>query len=158
MAEESKVRAALVLLRQAGCMDLLREEALAPGRLARRALAGVAAAVAVCSPPHAGAEWQVRGVGRLAGGIELKGVAGAGKRRARRRARGFQGLPLGLGAPRLRLGAVERSTASGKARRERRDSPGQEGQGRVRRLRGLARVNGKGKWQYRAKLGLWAQQ
>ncbi|KAJ1216641.1 hypothetical protein NDU88_004242 [Pleurodeles waltl] len=59
MAEESKVRAALALLRQAGRMDLVREEALAPGCLTLRASAGVAAAVAACSPPRAGTGCQV---------------------------------------------------------------------------------------------------
>ncbi|KAJ1129025.1 hypothetical protein NDU88_007396 [Pleurodeles waltl] len=52
MEKDAKVLEALALLKQAGRMDLLREEALVPGRPARRASAGVAAAVAACSPPR----------------------------------------------------------------------------------------------------------
>ncbi|KAJ1217677.1 hypothetical protein NDU88_005270 [Pleurodeles waltl] len=133
---------ALALLRQASRMDLVREEALAPGRPARRALAGVAVAVAACSPPRAGAGLQVRGVGRGASGTVLKGVVGAGKGRAGRRTQEFRGLPSGRGALRLRAGAVERRTALGKARREL--------QCRVVRPWGLAPVNGGDKWQSRA--------
>ncbi|KAJ1131997.1 hypothetical protein NDU88_010327 [Pleurodeles waltl] len=44
MAQDAKVWEALALLQQAGRMDLVREEALAPGHPARRASAGVAAA------------------------------------------------------------------------------------------------------------------
>ncbi|KAJ1185836.1 hypothetical protein NDU88_002623 [Pleurodeles waltl] len=49
MVMDSKVLEALALLQQAGRMDLVKEEALAPGCPARRASAGVAAAVAACS-------------------------------------------------------------------------------------------------------------
>ncbi|KAJ1123313.1 hypothetical protein NDU88_001784 [Pleurodeles waltl] len=48
MSEVMKVKAALALLKQAGRMDLVHEEALASGCPARRASAGVAAAVAAC--------------------------------------------------------------------------------------------------------------
>ncbi|KAJ1136157.1 hypothetical protein NDU88_002575 [Pleurodeles waltl] len=54
MADEEKVQAALGLLRQGGRMDLVRVEALAPGRSARRASTGVTAAVMACSPLRAG--------------------------------------------------------------------------------------------------------
>ncbi|KAJ1141871.1 hypothetical protein NDU88_008199 [Pleurodeles waltl] len=50
---EDKVRKALALLEQAGRMDLVRPEALGPLHPARRASAGVAAAVMACSPPRA---------------------------------------------------------------------------------------------------------
>ncbi|KAJ1089132.1 hypothetical protein NDU88_002283 [Pleurodeles waltl] len=53
MDSDAKVLEAVALLKQAGRMDLLKEEALVPGRPARRASAGVATAVADCSPPHA---------------------------------------------------------------------------------------------------------
>ncbi|KAJ1113606.1 hypothetical protein NDU88_001848 [Pleurodeles waltl] len=52
MEHDAKVREALALLKQAGRMELLRDEALAPGRPARRSSAEVAAAVASCSPPR----------------------------------------------------------------------------------------------------------
>ncbi|KAJ1116713.1 hypothetical protein NDU88_004919 [Pleurodeles waltl] len=93
-----KVKAALALLKQAGRMDLVREEALAPGRRARWASTGVEAAVAACSPPRAGAGLQVRGFGRGAGGSAVKGAVRAGRRRAGRRARECRGIPSG-GAP-----------------------------------------------------------
>ncbi|KAJ1177988.1 hypothetical protein NDU88_003238 [Pleurodeles waltl] len=118
MAEESKVQVALALLRQAGRMDLVREEAFAPGRPARRTSAGVAAAVMACLPLRAGHGVQVRGVGRGAGGPE-SGVAvgqGEGGPGSGRRALGCRGLPLGRGALGLRVGAVERPAASGEAR------------------------------------------
>ncbi|KAJ1149699.1 hypothetical protein NDU88_002504 [Pleurodeles waltl] len=85
MELDAKVLEAVALLKQAGRMDLLREEALAPGRPARRASAGVAAAVAACSPPRPAGGAQVRGVARGAVGRAGKGVAGAGKGRAGRR-------------------------------------------------------------------------
>ncbi|KAJ1174899.1 hypothetical protein NDU88_000190 [Pleurodeles waltl] len=47
------VRKALALLEQAGCMDLVRPEALGLLRPARRASAEAAAAVMACSPPRA---------------------------------------------------------------------------------------------------------
>ncbi|KAJ1169827.1 hypothetical protein NDU88_001715 [Pleurodeles waltl] len=51
MEHNAKVREALALLKQAGRMNLLREEALAPGCPVCRASAGVAAVVAACLPP-----------------------------------------------------------------------------------------------------------
>ncbi|KAJ1130225.1 hypothetical protein NDU88_008581 [Pleurodeles waltl] len=83
MQVDAKVLEAVALLQQAGRMDLLKDEAFAPGRPARRASAGVAAAVAACSPPRAERS-QVRGGSQ---GAEVKGVSGAGKGRAGRRAR-----------------------------------------------------------------------
>ncbi|KAJ1162292.1 hypothetical protein NDU88_002760 [Pleurodeles waltl] len=50
--ETGFVEEALVLLRRAGSMDLLNQEALSVMHLARRAAQGVAAAMLVCSPPH----------------------------------------------------------------------------------------------------------
>ncbi|KAJ1175169.1 hypothetical protein NDU88_000460 [Pleurodeles waltl] len=67
METEAKVLEAVVLLRQAGRLDLLKEGALAPTRPARRASAGVAAAVAACSPPRVAAADKVRGASRGAG-------------------------------------------------------------------------------------------
>ncbi|KAJ1194013.1 hypothetical protein NDU88_003308 [Pleurodeles waltl] len=52
METDPKVLQALALLREAGRLDLVAPEALSPGRLVRRAAAGVAAAVAACSPPR----------------------------------------------------------------------------------------------------------
>ncbi|KAJ1129014.1 hypothetical protein NDU88_007385 [Pleurodeles waltl] len=49
----SVVRKALALLQQAGRLNLLRPEALAPERPARQASAGVATAVLACSPLRA---------------------------------------------------------------------------------------------------------
>ncbi|KAJ1166609.1 hypothetical protein NDU88_007008 [Pleurodeles waltl] len=95
MSEALKVKAALALLKKAGRMDLVREEALAPGHPARRASGGVAAAVAACSPPRAGAGVQVRGFGRGAGGAAVKGAVRAGRRSAGRRVRECQGIPSG---------------------------------------------------------------
>ncbi|KAJ1210806.1 hypothetical protein NDU88_006168 [Pleurodeles waltl] len=57
---DPKVQEALALLRQAGRLDLVKEEALAPSRPARCASAGVAAAVAACSPPRPANGAQVR--------------------------------------------------------------------------------------------------
>ncbi|KAJ1177062.1 hypothetical protein NDU88_002326 [Pleurodeles waltl] len=49
---DPKVQEVLALLRQAVRLDLVNEEALAPGHPACRASADVAAAVAACSPPR----------------------------------------------------------------------------------------------------------
>ncbi|KAJ1169335.1 hypothetical protein NDU88_001228 [Pleurodeles waltl] len=68
---DQKMQEALALLRQAGRLDLVKEEALAPGRPACRASAGVAAAVAVCSPPRPAGGAQV-------GGSKGKAFSGAG--------------------------------------------------------------------------------
>ncbi|KAJ1125419.1 hypothetical protein NDU88_003851 [Pleurodeles waltl] len=84
MDVDKNVLEAVALLRQAGRMDLLREEALAPGRPARRASAEVAAAVAACSPPRASGIVKVRSGSR---GVVVKGASGAGKGRAGRRER-----------------------------------------------------------------------
>ncbi|KAJ1190002.1 hypothetical protein NDU88_006742 [Pleurodeles waltl] len=59
---DPKVEEALALLRQAGRLDLVNFGALAPSRPARRASAGVAAAVAACSPPRHSDGAQVRGL------------------------------------------------------------------------------------------------
>ncbi|KAJ1145498.1 hypothetical protein NDU88_011784 [Pleurodeles waltl] len=61
---DPKVQETLALLQQAGRLDLLKEEVLAPCRPARRASAGVGVVVAACSPPLAAREGQVRGEGR----------------------------------------------------------------------------------------------
>ncbi|KAJ1115551.1 hypothetical protein NDU88_003774 [Pleurodeles waltl] len=91
MEVEAKVLEAVALLRQAGRMDFLKDGALAPGRPARRASAGVAAAVAACSPPRVAGAVKVRGVPRGAG---AKGVFGEGKGR-------FSGQERGRGSPRV---------------------------------------------------------
>ncbi|KAJ1126402.1 hypothetical protein NDU88_004810 [Pleurodeles waltl] len=75
MESEAKVMEAVALLRQAGRLDLLREGALAPTRPARRASAGVAAAVAACSPSRVAGVGKVRGPSRGAG---ARGGPGAG--------------------------------------------------------------------------------
>ncbi|KAJ1154104.1 hypothetical protein NDU88_006860 [Pleurodeles waltl] len=103
MAQDEQVRAALALLRQAGRLDLVKEEALAPGHPARRASAGVAAAVVACSPPRAGAaSLQVRRGGKGVGGPSKVGKAAEGQRRDVKRngrGRGPRASP-GAGRPR----------------------------------------------------------
>ncbi|KAJ1125543.1 hypothetical protein NDU88_003971 [Pleurodeles waltl] len=94
MEMDSKVLEALELLQQAGRMDLVKEEALAPGRPARRASAGVAAA---CSPPLPAGGAQVRGVAQGVVRRAGMGAAGAGKESAGRRG-------LDPGSPRVSLG------------------------------------------------------
>ncbi|KAJ1129387.1 hypothetical protein NDU88_007758 [Pleurodeles waltl] len=79
MAEE-KVRQALALLEQVGCMDLVQPEAFGPLRPTRRSSAGVAAAVMACSPLRAGkTSSQVRRGGRAPGGLGKNGAARAGR-------------------------------------------------------------------------------
>ncbi|KAJ1097491.1 hypothetical protein NDU88_002609 [Pleurodeles waltl] len=124
MSAEAKVQEALALLKQASRMDLIREEALAPRRPSRRASAGVAAAVAACSPPRAASGVQVGGVSRGAAGLVWIGAVWAGNGRAGRRDREFRGLPSGRGALRLRMGAEEQRTALGKVRWGRRAARG----------------------------------
>ncbi|KAJ1211286.1 hypothetical protein NDU88_006647 [Pleurodeles waltl] len=113
---DDKVRAALALLQQAGRMDLVRTEALATGRPARRASAGVAAAVMACSPPlgercRPGSGWA---------GDE--GAAWVGRGRAGRWLWELRGLPRGWGTPGLRFGKGVRPTAEGEARLSQRSS------------------------------------
>ncbi|KAJ1126763.1 hypothetical protein NDU88_005169 [Pleurodeles waltl] len=76
---EDKVRKALALLEQAGHMDIVRQEALGPLCLPRRASAGVAAAGMACSPPRTTrmVSPQVRRGGRGKGGPWRKGAAWA---------------------------------------------------------------------------------
>ncbi|KAJ1187758.1 hypothetical protein NDU88_004528 [Pleurodeles waltl] len=75
---EDKVRKALALLKQAGCMDLVQPAVLGPLRPVRRACVGVAAAVMACSPPRAARTVsQVRRGGRDKGGPGRKGAAWA---------------------------------------------------------------------------------
>ncbi|KAJ1181436.1 hypothetical protein NDU88_006643 [Pleurodeles waltl] len=85
MEVDAKILEAVALLRQAGRMDLLKEGALALGRPARRASAGVAAVVAACSPPRLSGAGKVRGA---SWGVGAKGVFGAGKGRFSGRGRG----------------------------------------------------------------------
>ncbi|KAJ1166535.1 hypothetical protein NDU88_006935 [Pleurodeles waltl] len=68
---EKKVQQALALLREAGRLDLLAQKALAPGRPVHRASAGVAAAVAACSPPRAAH-------GKKVGAVRGRGLREAG--------------------------------------------------------------------------------
>ncbi|KAJ1181898.1 hypothetical protein NDU88_007097 [Pleurodeles waltl] len=96
MERDQKVREALALLRQAGRMDLVKEEALAPGRPVCNASAGVAVAVAACSPPRAAGRAQVRGFSR--GAVRRAGLAVAGAVKGRAGRRG-----PGQGAPRVSL-------------------------------------------------------
>ncbi|KAJ1197594.1 hypothetical protein NDU88_001451 [Pleurodeles waltl] len=84
MEADPKVLEAVTLLRQAGRLDLLKEGALEPGRPARRASAGVAAAVAACSPPRVAEK--VSGVSKGAG-AGARGGTGAAKGKAARPAR-----------------------------------------------------------------------
>ncbi|KAJ1175080.1 hypothetical protein NDU88_000371 [Pleurodeles waltl] len=95
----AEVLEAMALLKQAGRMDLLKEEALMPGRPARRASAGVAAAVAAWSPSRAAGGTQVKGVARGAVVKAVKGVPGAGKGQAGRRglSKEPRGFPSGRG-------------------------------------------------------------
>ncbi|KAJ1088245.1 hypothetical protein NDU88_001403 [Pleurodeles waltl] len=59
--EGEYVQAALSLLKKAGRMDLVRQEALPALRPARKAAQGVAAAVMACLPPQAGARPEQKG-------------------------------------------------------------------------------------------------
>ncbi|KAJ1188757.1 hypothetical protein NDU88_005514 [Pleurodeles waltl] len=88
MAEEN-VRKALALLEQAGRLDLVRLEALAPERPACQASAGLAAAVLACSPLRATSSGvQLRKGARVVGGPGRRGAAWAGPGEAGRRAAG----------------------------------------------------------------------
>ncbi|KAJ1142306.1 hypothetical protein NDU88_008633 [Pleurodeles waltl] len=66
MSAEEKVQAALRLLTEAGCLDILKEDVVGPSRPPRRASSGVAVAVLACSPPRAfdgrqaGGKWEGR--------------------------------------------------------------------------------------------------
>ncbi|KAJ1191063.1 hypothetical protein NDU88_000380 [Pleurodeles waltl] len=94
------------VLRQAGRLDLLREEALALGRPGRRASAGVAAEVMACSPPRCGAaSLKVRRGGKGAGGPSREGAPWEGHGwdgRRNREGRGPRASP-GAGHPRATL-------------------------------------------------------
>ncbi|KAJ1097377.1 hypothetical protein NDU88_002497 [Pleurodeles waltl] len=79
MDVDPKVLEAVALLRQAGRMVLLKEGALEPGHLVRRASAGVAATDTACSPPRVAEK--VSGVSR---GVGARGGPGARKGRAAR--------------------------------------------------------------------------
>ncbi|KAJ1137084.1 hypothetical protein NDU88_003497 [Pleurodeles waltl] len=110
---DSKVQQALALLREAGRLDLVAPEALAQGRPVRRASAGVAAAVAACSPPRAAASGKVN-----AGRGRAVREAGSGAGRA---ARGHGGVGSRVGealwaSPEACLGQRARASGS-KARR-----------------------------------------
>ncbi|KAJ1116301.1 hypothetical protein NDU88_004517 [Pleurodeles waltl] len=95
MAEDAKVREAFALLKQAGRMDLVREEALAPGTQGPGwSSSGGCGLFAV-------AGIQVKGIPRGVVGMVWKGAVGVGKGTAGRRTREFRWLPLGRGALRL---------------------------------------------------------
>ncbi|KAJ1119662.1 hypothetical protein NDU88_007847 [Pleurodeles waltl] len=95
MDSDAKVLEAVALLRQAGRMDLLKEEALVPGRPACRASAGVAAAVAACSLPRAAGGLQVRGVAWGGGREGWEGCVRGGQREGRE-AWVWAGIPKGF--------------------------------------------------------------
>ncbi|KAJ1157286.1 hypothetical protein NDU88_010001 [Pleurodeles waltl] len=95
MEIDGKVAEAVELLKEAGRLDLLREEALITGRPVRKASAGVATAVVACSPPRA-ATMQVKGVAQ--GAAAAQGVSAAGKGRAGRRGLRKRALRVSLGA------------------------------------------------------------
>ncbi|KAJ1124403.1 hypothetical protein NDU88_002864 [Pleurodeles waltl] len=133
MEVEARVLEAVALLRQAGRMDLLKDGALAPGRPARRASAGVAAAVAACSPPRVAGACKVRGASR-----------GRGRRAGPGRARGgflggsVVGDPRGFPRRRDALCRIRAGNQLGKGRRGRRMQRGiketeQKESGRSRR-------------------------
>ncbi|KAJ1172801.1 hypothetical protein NDU88_004643 [Pleurodeles waltl] len=95
--EPGYVEQALLLLRRAGRIVLVNQEALRALRPARRAAKGVAAAVLACSPPSSPARGaQVRIPGRVTGwGRGWEKVSGAGRTAIkgaglRRRVGGFQ--------------------------------------------------------------------
>ncbi|KAJ1181094.1 hypothetical protein NDU88_006305 [Pleurodeles waltl] len=90
---EAKVLEAVALLHQAGRLDLLKDGTLAPTCPARKASAGVAAAVAACSPPRVAPAVKVRGA---ASGVVTKGGS--------RRVRGASLGGSGVGNPRRFLG------------------------------------------------------
>ncbi|KAJ1178735.1 hypothetical protein NDU88_003977 [Pleurodeles waltl] len=113
MSQDEQGRAALALLRQAGRLDLLREEAPALGRPTHRASAGVTAAVMACSPPRAGAAClKVRRSGIGAGGPSREGTPWEGHGRDGRRNLGGRGPRASRGAGRpqatLQLLGLER--------------------------------------------------
>ncbi|KAJ1170920.1 hypothetical protein NDU88_002791 [Pleurodeles waltl] len=109
---ESKVQQALALLREAGRLDLVAPEALAQGHPVRRASAGVAAAVAACSPPRAAASGKMN-----AGRGRAVREAGLGAGRAARGRGGVSGRARE--APRASLEAClgQRARASGSTAR-----------------------------------------
>ncbi|KAJ1164880.1 hypothetical protein NDU88_005313 [Pleurodeles waltl] len=120
------VEQALLLLRRAGRMDLLNQEALRALRLARRAAQGVVAAILACSQPTSPArEVQVGGRGRIAGqGCGPKAVSGAGHNviRAagpRGRVRGYgHAHKGGVGALKARRVKIRKNGGTGSGGRE----------------------------------------
>ncbi|KAJ1164252.1 hypothetical protein NDU88_004697 [Pleurodeles waltl] len=119
---DPKVLEAVALLRQAGRLDLLREGALESGRPARRASAGVAAAVAACSPPR-----MVEKVRKVGAGAGARGGTKAGRGRAARPA----ARPAATGeAP---------EAGPGRAQPEGRQALGGKGKPRFRRPQGSRR-------------------
>ncbi|KAJ1156129.1 hypothetical protein NDU88_008853 [Pleurodeles waltl] len=108
MEVEAKVMEAVALLRQVGRMDLLKDGALAPGRPACRASAGVAAAVATCSPPRVAGAFKVREASLGAG---AKGGFGADKGRFFW-AGAWSGIPEGFPGGGTRYTASELETSS----------------------------------------------
>ncbi|KAJ1135242.1 hypothetical protein NDU88_001686 [Pleurodeles waltl] len=75
---DPKVRQALALLKEAGRLDLVAPEAFGAGRPVRRASAGVAAAVAACSPPRSTGREKVSALGGRGGSREQQGGPRAG--------------------------------------------------------------------------------
>ncbi|KAJ1082629.1 hypothetical protein NDU88_002794 [Pleurodeles waltl] len=75
---DPKVQQALALLKEAGRLDLVAPEALGAGRPVRRASAGVAAAVAACSPPRSAGREKVSALGGRAGEEAGRAIVRAG--------------------------------------------------------------------------------
>ncbi|KAJ1117895.1 hypothetical protein NDU88_006091 [Pleurodeles waltl] len=105
METEAKVLEAVALLRQTGRLDLLKDGALAPTRPVRKASAGVAAAVAACSPPREAPAGKVKGA---ASGVGTKGGSGSGSRSFSGRERGGESpkVPRGTGRAGQRPGWI----------------------------------------------------
>ncbi|KAJ1101749.1 hypothetical protein NDU88_006813 [Pleurodeles waltl] len=80
---DPKVRQALALLKEAGRLDLVAPEAFGAGCPVRRASAGVAAAVAACSPPRSTGREKVSALGGRAGEEAGRVSSRAGRGRAR---------------------------------------------------------------------------
>ncbi|KAJ1174333.1 hypothetical protein NDU88_006155 [Pleurodeles waltl] len=143
MDVDAKVLEAVALVKQASRTDLLREEALVPGHPARRASAGVAAAVAASSPPRATGGSQVRGVARGAVGSAVKGVPGAGKGTAGRR--GLSQDPRGFPSRRGHRTSAQVVMQLYALRQGRRGAARLQGQGIKKAGELQGRVTGKGK-------------
>ncbi|KAJ1164774.1 hypothetical protein NDU88_005208 [Pleurodeles waltl] len=142
---DPKVQEALDLLRQAGRLDVVNFGALAPARPACRASAGVAAAVAACSPPRHVEGAQVRGGKGKALREAGRGVTRAGRGRA---------IQPGIarGSPRASLGEGRVGGLRAGWRRARR-GPGLKGYGPQRGEKPITGAGGSGALPFGSSVG-----